>query len=878
VTVQLRCGRCEQTVSFEELSPDVVLFCPRCKEPLAAATKDSAAPWWIANGAPPEHKPTANTVVETKTISKSEAVSPPIRQAGKFDRRFLSIALIFGAIGFALAWLPSWWNRASRTTLQPEAVSPLASETINNSDRDNPQNPQRTAPALVDLLPLLEREKLAPVLNEREGKVRREHVAAVGEVGRRLLDRVGDLTDKLNDEDAGVRVAAAEALGKLGPWAKGAYPPLLHASKNDDDKTVQRAAQAALDRIGPLGPSDATLLTFALQYDGNANYRASVAQTLLTIGVLPDDAVRALQGALKDGEVRVRVFAAQALWLNRREAAEVVPVLRAALRESKDAAVRAGAAYALGAMGKAAREAIRELKEMLLSDADGEARLRAAEALYRLADDAVLVVPELRKLLADPSPMVRGLAAEALGRIGPRAASAVEELRGLLVKDDAQVQACAAFALGGIGKDAKVAVPELLVVLQSGKGPVREQSVAALAAIGPEAVAAVPVLIDMLHRESDTLRARAAFALGAMGRGARKAVEPLIRLLRESRAGGERLIFAQALWRIERDSETVLPVLLDLVKERDRRVRLAAIEVLGEMGSAARLAGPALQEARKDAAEEVRHAIDTAQEQIGVPTKEDITDLIKAVSSKNTTYRLAAAQTLLALGGDAADAVPALIEALKVHDPELRLAAIGVFGAVGEKAADAVPALVELLSVKDAEMQTAILDALAGMGAAALKAVPALTHLLKSDEHVLRASAAFALGSIGREPANATKAQQQNIRNALKDALTPIKDAALNDKDAGVRLYAAQALYILTRQTDPAVGVLKKCLNEPDEPGIRAAAAEALADIGPRCRDADKEIVPLLVQLTKTDREEVRSAAFDALKKIAPAEVAPARR
>ncbi len=921
MAVQMRCGRCDRSVSFEQIASDEPLFCPRCKGPLAAAPKHEAAPWWIHSGS------------QTTKIDPVDAVVPrppegvePFFRSGMADSRLAIISVALGGIGFGMAWLPQLGlqyaalgmsglglsialailgrmllrRRAGcglllaaafvngqalavtlyflRTPISSEAVDGAANETERVHDNTTPQTIQTAAPSMSEWLKLLDRDKLSLVLGGRDLKGRRDCVFAVGEVGRRLLDTVGHLADRLDDEDAAVRAAAAEALGKLGPLSKGAYPPLMHASKSDVDRDVRRAAQSALERIGPLGPTDATFLTFCLKYDGNANFRASTAQTLLTIGMLPDDALHALHGALKDGDVRVRVFAAQTLWINRREAGEVVEVLRAAVRESKDGAVRAGAAYALGSIGKAARVALRDLRELLQREEDGEARLRAAEALYSIAEDVVGAVPELRKLLGDKSPSVRGLAAEALGRIGARAASAVEELRGLLVKDEDRVRASAAFALGGIGKDAKSAVPDLIAVLRTSKGEVREQIVAALGAIGPDAVESAPALIEMLHQESDSVRARAAFALGSMGRGARKAVPSLNELLKKSRDSGERLILAQALWRIERDGEEIVPVLLDLLKERDVRLRLATVEVLGEMGSAARLAVPTLREVHGEAIDELRRAIEQAQEQIGTATKDDLDDLLKAISSKKPSYRLAAAQALLPLAADAGDAVAALVEALKVHDPEFRLAVVAVLGAVGEKAGEATPALVELLAVKDVEFQAAVLEALAAIGPAALKAVPVLIRSLKSEEHLLRANAAFALGSIGREPTNAAKLEQQRTRDALKEALLPLKDAALHDKDIDVRLYAAQALYSLTRQTDPTVNVLKTCLNEKDSIGIRVAAAEALADIGPRCRDADKEIVPLLVKLWKTDREEVRRAAFEALKKIAPAEVAPGRR
>ena len=117
----------------------------------------------------------------------------------------------------------------------------------------------------------------------------------------------------------------------------------------------------------------------------------------------------------------------------------------------------------------------------------------------------------------------------------------------------------------------------------------------------------------------------------------------------------------------------------------------------------------------------------------------------------------------------------------------------------------------------------------------------------------------------------------QEIRDALKESEAPLKGAAFDDKDASVRLFAAQTLWIVTRRWQLVVPVLKKCLRD-DEPGIRASAAEFLGELGDVVRQVDREVVPILVELWKKDRDEVRRAAFDALKKIAPAEIRPGKR
>jgi len=204
--------------------------------------------------------------------------------------------------------------------------------------------------------------------------------------------------------------------------------------------------------------------------------------------------------------------------------------------------------------------------------------------------------------------------------------------------------------------------------------------------------------------------------------------------------------------------------------------------------------------------------------------------LIAALKVEEVEFRIAVVHALGAAGPAAARAVEPLTALLKDSPVALQRAIVTTLGGLGPESAQSVPVLLALLAHKDASLRTAVLEALAEMGPAALKSVPAVTKLLKSDERAVRASAAFALGSVGREPENAANAERQAIRDALKESVPPLREAALNDKDASVRLYAAQALWIVARQP-LAVGVLKKCLRD-EAAGIRAAAAQALGDMG----------------------------------------------
>lgn len=123
--------------------------------------------------------------------------------------------------------------------------------------------------------------------------------------------------------------------------------------------------------------------------------------------------------------------------------------------------------------------------------------------------------------------------------------------------------------------------------------------------------------------------------------------------------------------------------------------------------------------------------------------------------------------------------------------------------------------------------------------------VPALLKALSNPEARLRADAADDLGLIG--PA--------------AKAAVPALNAALKDKEPLVRISAAVALVRVDRgQEKPAVTALIDETNAKEE-GLRVAAVEALADVGPAARDA----VPTLAKLIKDPTGSVQWRAVEAL-------------
>jgi HEAT repeat protein len=104
--------------------------------------------------------------------------------------------------------------------------------------------------------PLRSHDRTVPewvaALRDRDPKLRRRAVVAVGHVGAADPAVVPALTGALKDGDAAVRDAAVLALLALGPAARDAAPA-LEAAQRDSDPKVRDHAAKALAKVRPAG-------------------------------------------------------------------------------------------------------------------------------------------------------------------------------------------------------------------------------------------------------------------------------------------------------------------------------------------------------------------------------------------------------------------------------------------------------------------------------------------------------------------------------------------------------------------------------------------------------------------------------------------------
>jgi HEAT repeat protein len=167
---------------------------------------------------------------------------------------------------------------------------------------------------------------------------------------------------------------------------------------------------------------------------------------------------------------------------------------------------------------------------------------------------------------------------------------------------DDNVRLLAIAALSSIGPQGSAAVPGLIQRVTDPSPEVRAAAILALRYMGPDKARAVPVLIQSLQDrtlarpDGDTLtpiQDLAAQVLGKIGPPARPALPCLSALLTETNASTRHQAIL-ALWRIDHDTNLVELAVRETAVAHEDSTRKRFLEVLGEMGPAARPAVPVI--------------------------------------------------------------------------------------------------------------------------------------------------------------------------------------------------------------------------------------------------------------------------------------------
>jgi|GEM_PF-6513186 len=359
-------------------------------------------------------------------------------------------------------------------------------------------------------------------------------------------EAVPPLLGMLSAESAGLRAAAAGALGQLGD--PRAVEPLARLVVDDVDASVRQQAAWSLGELGPEGVGAMSELITALS-DSDATVASSAASAFAQLGALAPEAVGALRAAAHHADANVRHAALLALGEIGPVSAETQVIFFEALDDSAWGP-RGQAVAQLGGLGADASPAVPMLVR-LLGCAPPSWRFGLLVALARIGPAAKEAAPAVRALaVLGPDRAARARALASMAATPEDVAEGLADLTRLAElgsKEDASTISTAVLCLGELGEIARPARATLAVRFVMGEG---------LGWFGP---ADALIAID-----------------GA------KAVAVVERLREHARSGDSWGITVLAK-RLPSDPETE-KILLDSLVAEDPRARAAAVDGLGRRG------------------------------------------------------------------------------------------------------------------------------------------------------------------------------------------------------------------------------------------------------------------------------------------------------
>ena len=388
------------------------------------------------------------------------------------------------------------------------------------------------------------------------------------------------LSDAMQQEDVAARLGAIRALGGISTLPDDVFQSILSQLTNDDARIRVAAAdavgvaRAAINRF----PESRTRLAELVRQDPVTNVRRAALQALansVAEGSFEesDPAIvlvkQAIRTAFTSDDVSFQRGAFAALLKAPALAKEFQTELIAGLN-SADVSIIESSAAALSAFDtkmlreSAHRDDLATAFTQHLEHASVEVVLQAAQAIAQL------------QLATDKTP---------------------DQLTGLLDHADERVVRASIDALAGLGKQSPAAAARLLKLSSHSDTSVRESVASALPHVAADAEKIVPPLTDMLNDEEWTVRREAAQALGNLGETAIAAVPVLFKLLDSD---DDKDAARNALREIDAADERAVPVLINGLRDGDRRKKYYAVFLLQKAGPAAADALPALRQARKD--------------------------------------------------------------------------------------------------------------------------------------------------------------------------------------------------------------------------------------------------------------------------------------
>jgi HEAT repeat protein len=713
-------------------------------------------------------------------------------------------------------------------------------------------------------------------LEASDRNVRREAAYRLSRMGREARVAIPELIKALDDDQQQVWFGAISALANLGPDAEPALPALLKELEAWQPFRKDRQGSQALYRtalaLGSIGAPAVPALSNALASD-KWFVKAGAARALGFAGDLSRPVVPALIRVVGDERVEVREAAAETLALHRDAAVAGLVTL---LTEDEEPRARAAAAGTLRRIGTNAVSALPALRTAAEKDRDSGVRVEAMTALSRCGLPAGEWVSLLFQAARDPSEPVRKAAFGLLLVVRPVETRLMPTLIAGLRTADPGERELAARLVTELGADARSAAAVLVETLQTsasaGRGP-EPALTRALAALGEAGVR--PVFADLGARRSPVVQGTNDWRLLVLRQATALAIPAMVEGLTNP-APVVRVAALEGLAGIGSAARSVARKLPPYLVDTDPSVRAAAWAAAAACGVSSERLLEAIEGGLQDASMEVRRSVVLALGHLGSAAKPAVPRLIREIGAADEPLRTASVRALGSLGPEAAAAVEPLAAALESATGAARLELLAALGAIGSDAAPALARMSASLSDPEPGVRRAAAEALGRLRAAAKPAMSGLEAALKDSDTSVRSAALEAMAAVDPEAAGTLEAVVRGLEDAeervRRSATTAL--VALGEKgrpaearlfamlgNAGDRELAKEALRAIHPTT---MASLLELLKHTDW-SLRELGADALARLG----KGGAEAVPALEKLMRDDpQDEVKRAARRAVRRI----------
>jgi HEAT repeat protein len=311
-----------------------------------------------------------------------------------------------------------------------------------------------------------------------------------------------------------------------------------------------------------------------------------------------------------------------------------------------------------------------------------------------------------------------------------------------------------------------------------------------------------------------------------------------------------------------------MPALIKSVENKDERVAIAAMNAVRQSlqwhpknaKQFAKDGVPVLIEVFRIGQPRLRHEAASAIGEFGAEAKAAVPCLIDALKDKDEIVRISAAHTLGSIGPDARPALLPLFQMLKTKDPSDFYWAAHALARIAGKDELVIRTLVDALNDKQliAFSRGAAAAALGVIGQPAKAAIPDLVKALRADEQFdARAGPRLAICS-----ARALRGMGLDAESALPELSALLRDESVN---YNLREAICETLADLAPAIPSALFRLTEALNAKEQ-SVQLAALRALERLGPAASSA----VPAITKLLSDKDPLVRWTAETALKKIRP--------